>query len=583
MIYATNSVAAMKKSFIDRIFPNSPGNTRYQYDYDEPVPPSPPRCPPRILLQDSVASSSRSRNGSPASNRHLTQSLSSTLIRHNDPFLPVERASKDLERTLQSLLDAQSKGLSAGVGTDPAGDPSSVDSPTPTPSITTSPRSVSGLRTVPIRQPKKREVTLRDARHGLSRSMAEFAALKDYELTLIEREAVARNNALKQTSDLENREHMLNDEVQKIKAQGVAEGLRNEVQRVEKEIKDMETMLFELKNRHRHLLNQVRELESSKDSKLSSYSEALTLNENNIKHFLRQLPVSQSLGVGPDRGMYDLKPERRTLQMAQEQWTGDLEMLHSRKAEVENERTALEEGGKLWREVTHRIRGFEKDVKMQTTRLSQSQGWLDAEEGVTVTPQGEEARVGMIGSSLNGLIDFLGDALAQAERRGWRLLTCAIGAELLAFQEASDVLQYGTELANGHADSGSKSLAHDGEEDDEPHKDLLSGGFEQTDADDHGIGTGTRSPGEESNHSLEDTLREFGNAPDMGKPQQKDDNGLSVARGPGGYGTGVAADMKTGNGTDSGRQAASKDVPLRGHTSESEDDDPGPEFLLSQT
>jgi len=572
----------MKKSFIDRIFPPSPGNTRYQYGYDEPVPPSSPRSPPRILLQDSVASSSRSRSGSPSSNRHVTQSLSSPLIRHNDPFLPVERASKNLERTLQSLLDAQSEGLSAGVGTDPTGDTSSVDSPTPTPSVTTSSRSVSGLRTVPIRQPKKKEVTLRDARRGLSRSMAEFAALKDYELTLIDREVVARNNALKQASDLENRGQMLNDEVQKIQKQGVAESLCNEIQRVEKEIKDMETMLFELKNRHRQLLNQVRELESSKESKLSSYSEALTLNENKIKHFLRQLPVSQSLRVGADRGMYDLKPERRTLQMAQEQWTGELEMLHSRKAEAENERTALEEGGKLWREVTHRIREFEKDVKVQTTRSTQSQAWLDAEEGVTVTPRGEETRVEMLGSSLNALIDFLGEALAQAEGRGWRLLTCAIGAEMLAFQEASDALQHGTELANGDSNNGSKNLTHDGEEHDEPHKDLLSGGLEETDADDPGVATGTRSPGEKSNHSLEDTLREFGNALDTGRPQQKDDSGLSVAPRNGGSDTGVA-NMKVSNGTDSGREAASNKVPLSGHTSESEDDDPGPEFLLSQT
>ncbi|KIW61653.1 hypothetical protein PV05_01752 [Exophiala xenobiotica] len=572
----------MKKSFIDRIFPPSPGNTRYQYDYDDPVRPSSPRSPPNILLQESVASSSRSRNGSPSSNRHVTQSLSSPLIRHNDPFLPVERASKNLERTLQSLLDAQSEGLSAGVGTDPTGDTSSIDSPTPTPSITTSPRSVSGLRTIPIRQPKKKEVTLRDARRGLSRSMAEFAALKDYELTLIDREVVARNNALKQASDLGTREQMLNDEVQKIQKQGTAEGLCNEVQRVEKEIKDLETVLFELKNRHRQLLNQVRELESSKDSKLSSYSEALTLNENKIKHFLRQLPVSQSLRVGADRGMYDLKPERRTLQMAQEQWTGELEMLHSRKAEAENERTALEEGGKLWREVTHRIREFEKNVKVQTTRSTQSQAWLDAEEGVTVTPRGEEAQIGMVESSLNALIDFLGEALAQAEERGWRLLTCAIGAELLAFQEASDALQTGTELANGDSNSGSKNLTHDGEEHDEPHKDLLSGGLEETDAVGPGIGTETRSPGEESNRSLEDTVREFGNAMDKGKPQLKDDSGLSGARGTGGSVTGIA-DMKMSTGTDSGQQAVSKKVPLSGHTSESEDDDPGPEFLLSQT
>lgn len=548
----------MKKSFIERIFPHPPGASLPQYEYeyhDSALPRSPPSpaSPPRIALQDSVASSSSRYSGS-ASASHAHPASGSSLVRHNDPFLPVERAAKNLERTLQSLLDAQSDGLSAGVGGH-SDDTSSLGSLTPTPSVVATPSS--RLKTIPIRQPKPKKTSLREARRGLAKAMAEFAALKDWEVTLIDRQVSVRDDALKQASDFVGRKRLLDDEVHKIKSESVADGLRSEAQRVEREIKELEATLFELRNRHRHMLDQVRELESSRDSKLSSYTEASSLNESKIQAFLRQPPVPQ-VGIGGDPGMYALKPERRTLQMAQDQWSSEVEMLNRRKADVEIEKTALREGAQLWREVVQRVRGFEKVLRVQTQDLTLSQMQAASHdhgndaETATATATEEQVQDGstdVVLSQLVALVAYLEDALAQAESKNWKLLICAIGAELVAFQEARDALR---QTVNG----GDGVLGD--EHDNAPHDDLLSGGLVQTN------GSGTRCPGEHSNRSLEDTLREFGSGQDKGK--QKDST--------------LEADLEAlNNGSRFGDEADSHKVAEP--ASESEDDEPGPEFLLS--
>ncbi|KIW12354.1 hypothetical protein PV08_09631 [Exophiala spinifera] len=614
----------MQKSFIERIFPHPSTKSHQHFADDDLERPGSSRSPRPIVLQDSVAPSSRSRSRSrrgsssasasasaSASHYHVpSQALSSaSLVRHNDPFLPVERAARNLERTLQDLLDVQSDGLAAGFGAGSGHESSSVGSPTPTPSVVTSSGPhTSRPRTMPIRQPKKKRLTLRDARRGLSRSLAEFTALKDHELKIIDGEVLARNDALREASDLESRRQLLDAQVRKIQNQAVAVDLRREAHQVEQEITELETRLLELRNRHRHLLDQVREHESSQDSELSSYTEALKLNENSIRHFLRLPPVAQGIGAGGVQGMYAFKPERRTLQMAQDQWTNDLDLLSARKADVARERQALDEGGKLWHEVSHRIREFEKDVRDRTKGLTRSRAALDAVEGdggSTTVPVDDDTGISPIVENMYNLLDFLQDALAKAEIQGWKLLICAIGAEVAAFREARDALDpYVSSTRNGDLDRGMTGPPkgfeeEDGEHQDEPRRDLLGGDVDahpngRANASDLEARDRTQSPSEESNHSLEATLRHFGNGLDSkkegadgGHQVLHTDNEGAVSGDdvvPGGGG-GDAAD----NGGDSGKASsesrlqADAKVLLRGHTSESEDDEPGPEFLLSHS
>ncbi|KIX97884.1 uncharacterized protein Z520_06662 [Fonsecaea multimorphosa CBS 102226] len=608
----------MRKSFIERIFPHPPRSPSSlpQYEDDLSVSSSRSDVPrPRIRLQDAVTPSSspdRRQNEPISPTSQGSQKLSSSLVRHNDPFLPVERAAKSLERTFQNLLDAQSEGLSASSiasaeAEAEAEDSSSVGSPTPTPSIlstSTKTGAGTGPRTIPIRQPKPKKITLKGARRGLEKSMKEFAALREWELSLIDREVVARDNGLKQASDLGNRRKLLEDEIQRIKTEAGPVGLRSEIQAVELEIQHLETALLELRSKHRILVTQLRETESSRDSELSSYRESLALSENQVKSFLRRPPIQQSLTSEQDPGsMYALKPERRTLQMAQEQWTSEVEMLAQRKASAESERNALEEGARLWRDVVRRIGEFERDLKAQTRELSQSHLQSPSANGTdgdgVAAATAHDTSIHLMVTKLSALISSLEGDLDVAESKSWNLLTCAIGAELAAFQQARDLLQRtantSSTTTNGDYVNGSPS-AHDKDPQSQDYPpDLLRGNLLlQT--------SRSRSPGESSNQSLEDTLRQFGNALDKGKQKGEDDpnhrsleldrlgaSGKSRSQ-PRAPPSSSAMDDALGGGID---HVVPNSTPMpmtnvvrpkppdRTMTSESEDDEPGPEFLLS--
>ncbi|KEF63047.1 uncharacterized protein A1O9_01023 [Exophiala aquamarina CBS 119918] len=549
----------MNKSFIERIFPQSPGSRLPQYEYDyAPSSSGSPASPPRIALQESTLSSLRSRGGSSSPQRARSQHLSPSLVRHDDPFLSVERASKSLERILQTLLDAQSEGLSAGIGSDEGDEVSSVGSPTPTPSaVTPTSRRDSGLKTIPIRQPKPKKLTLRGARKGLGKSMREFADLKRHELRLIEKEVAARDQALKQASDLGNQRSVLDDKIYRIQHEENSAGLQSEVQKVEQEIRELENTLFELKARHRHLTTRLREEDSTKGSKLSSYNESVRLNESQARTFLRHPPIVQGLRPNFAGGMYALKPERRTLQMAQEQWTAEVELLNLRKSDVENEKTALVEGSALWRDAVHRIHEFEKELKAQTRDLSQSQ--LQSYSGdPALAKMGLKASMQVILSKLSTLTSELERDLKWAEDRNWNLLICSIGAELAALEQAKGILTETSAFANweihhtpgdGAGINGDTDSLIDDDQD-APHEDLLN---ELSAATAANMKPRSRSPGETSNQSLEDTLREFGtDANEVGMSTETEKEKLSL-------------------------KATAVHEPM----SESEDDDPGPDFFLS--
>ncbi|KAG9783969.1 hypothetical protein KCU88_g2935, partial [Aureobasidium melanogenum] len=418
-------------------------------------------------------------------------------------------------------------------------------------------------------EPKSRKISLQGARRGLTKSIVEFAHLKEWELSLIDQEVAARQVALRQASDLSNQRKLLEEGIEKINNSdgAAAAGLRSEAQKVEEEIYQLEARLAELKARHRQLVNRAQEIENSRDSELSSYTESLHLNDEKVRSFLRQPLVGQSLSIAREPGMYALKPDRRTLRMAEDQWTSEVETLNFRKSNVEKEKRALEEGSRLWKSVVHRVVAFEKALRAQMKDLSQSQLGSFGGTDDSITSNGtsaEDASLHAVLSELSALIAFLEEALAEAETHDWKLLICSIGAELAAFQQARDALLHtmGVEDRN-FGDSATKDALVQ-QHDYDTQGDLLSDGP---------VGTNqmvSHSPAESSNQSLEDTLREFGGAtgPDR---KNKGDSGLGVE-----------------STCPKPEAADDDDLIVRSRTaadqrSESEDDDPGPEFLVSHT
>ncbi|OAX84602.1 hypothetical protein ACJ72_01029 [Emergomyces africanus] len=89
------------------------------------------------------------------SQKRLIPVPSDIAVRHYDSFLHIERQSRQLQRDLQTLLDAQSAGLAAGLSGS-AGDGSTTNgSLTPTPTqLGSSPRNT---LTIPVRQPSEEE------------------------------------------------------------------------------------------------------------------------------------------------------------------------------------------------------------------------------------------------------------------------------------------------------------------------------------------------------------------------------------------------------------------------------------------
>jgi cell division protein FtsB len=447
--------------------------------------------------------------------------LSASIVHHTDPFLPIDRAAKALERNIQAFLDAQSEGLSAGLGSGAQDDFSSNGSLTPTPSTST-PHSLARPKIIPVRQPQKKRISLTGARKGLAKSMKEFVLVKQEEIKVLNEEEIRREQALRSVDLFETKRAGLKDQIAKIQNEAGTRhvnSLKAEAENLESEIKRLEDELAEKRARHRHLINQANQTENSVQSKLSSFEASLKMLDSEIKTFLKRPPIEQSLQAGEHHAVsagdfYTINPKRRTLDLAKDHWVGEGAMLRDRKQDVAAEIAALKAGSDIWRRIVTEINDFEKWLQKETRELSNIQpaGPIDMSSALT---------------RMDGLIDLLEQQYQFAEENGWNLLLCCIGAELEAFREGKALLSRTLGLVQENGDGGSQGT---------PESELIEyGGANETDQDLGG-----------SNESLKATLLAMDGAND--EPLQ----GIVMSQGPG-------ADSR----------------------SESEDEGPGPDFLIS--
>lgn len=590
----------MQKSIIERVFPRPKRPLLPQYDdssstyHDEEY--SATSVPGRMRLDSNMSRTSTSRSSRRSSHGSQSKShsghqlqpapLSASIIHHDDPFLSVDRAAATLQRTIQSLLDFQSQALS-GRHQNEADDTSTQRSASPTQSRTnysTSTHDFSGsnVGTMPVRQPKQKKTTLRGARRGLVKSMQDFAILKEEELKITNDESIHRRTALDRIVDLETKREAIQHEMQILQEQtggNDASSLRSEARSVEQEIHELEGRLMELKGRHRQLTDRATQLENTAASELSSYEGTLALIDKETKSFLKRPPVKEGLTPrnlsqqNREQDMYSLRPERRTLNMAKEQWIGELELLETHKTEIERERAALVEGGDVWKETVQRIDTFEQNLRT-LLRAGNSDATLE------------------IVQSLDATMHFLQEKLSRAEAQDWKLLVCAIGAEFEAFKQARALLVPGErsltiDQHSVNGGSGDAQRQHLDEEDsDVPHADLL----------------GAQSPELTSSHLVSSQLRKQdllehthdlngGAASDHSNSNSNESLKATLhAFPPSSVTSSSVPNMRRNESTNSahGRTASasasnSKQFPQRRMTrySESSDDDPGPDFLIS--
>ena len=505
----------MQKSIFDKIFPPSPGLPRFERD---------PTISPRPNPRSSTASLASS---SPLSDmRGLTPSIklrsaqASPVVRHDHPFLPIERAAKALERNIQSYLDAQVQGLEAGLGQ--GDDASSMGSLTPTQSTSTTPPSTSRPRTLPVRQPPMQKITLGGARRGLASSMRRFADLREGELAVIESQFDKRMAAIRAADSLGDKRSGLEDQAASAKDQTSSDNaleLRDEAEKLEQDIRRLEDELAVMRMRHAQLISQATQTENAVESKLSSFNESIKLVDTEIRTFLERPPVQSEIPfIGSDTSaeFYKLHPKRRTLGMAKAQWRDEARALDAFKSSVEEEMHALRDGREIWRMIVHDINAFEKWLRAEMKKPPPpSQGDIKQPENMhEILVRFEE------------MVEMLERHLQEALEKDWRLLVAAVGAELEAFREGKELFAKIAGDANGDFLQQSK---------DEQELVSLRGG-----------GAANRAAMDGSNESLKATLRAM--------KGQKELAELELEEAP---------------------------RPVSEPRSESEDDGPGPDLLIS--
>lgn len=573
----------MQKSFIERVFPKpkqpllpqyDQHDSQLQYRDDDSV--SQANVSSRIRLNSNTSTTLSSGRSSESRSPQETRShaslqpapLSASVIHHADPFIAVDRAAANLQETIQSLLDFQSHAL---IGRTSGAQEDSISQRSDTPTHSTlngSTRGSERLRAsgvVPVRQPAKKKLSLKAARQGIGRSMYEFVALKNEELRIAQVEKTNRQIGLEKVAEFEAKREAVDHEITVLHDHANSDqyrALSDEAEDVEKQIKDLEDQLMELKARHRHLLEKKAQTESASASQLSSYQGTLSAIDRDIKNFLRRPPVKQGLGhrslsirdgVFPEHDLYTLRPERRTLQLAREQWSQESELLDDHEADIRRETQALVDGAGIWKQVCTRIDEFESSLR-------QSMKSNDPHTAHDVLP------------SLDATLIFLQQTLEQAEMNGWTLLVCAIGAEVEAFKEARFLLAPGKPLPDipkPETPEDAEKLIHS-DDDDVPHVDLLGTKLLSTQsASSSTVGkSNERMKGKEiekvaspasSNESLKATL-----------------NALSSAN-PSANGS---SDSRQFRPVSARSNLVRSNVIAKSH-SESEDDDPGPDFLIS--
>lgn len=379
---------------------------------------------------------------------------------HQDSFFVLLREEEHLQRNLQALIDAQSEGLGSGVveGASNDGDEEgnlTTGSRTPTSaSISVPPnghsthRATGSRTTTPIRQPTRRKIGLHGARRGITRAISDLAVLKAEEGRLLEGELVEKSSELSTVQTLAQKRAGLEGQIRRIEEGEDMSRKISEMQQEEKvldtEIKEMEIRLWEMKARHRRMMDEIQGLDNRVQSQLSSYKAALEMTEKETRTFLKR-PPAQIIGkVGKEEriGVWGLPAHRRTLDLAEGHFREEKQALKERSKAAETERMALEEGVIVWKDVVREVDELERVLRAEMHLLPPKRDGNDDDGGRRggLNPGSAEDGMRSVLQRMQQAKSRLESQLDVAEARGWKLLVCCIGAELEAVIEGFEVL-----------------------------------------------------------------------------------------------------------------------------------------------
>lgn len=352
------------------------------------------------------------------------------------PLRHVERQARHIQRNLQHLIDAQSEGLLAGLGGQQPEVSMSNESHT---SYSESGNS-RGASKSPTRQLSSKKIGLRPAREGIFTSMHDLRRLREEELEILSYRKEEMDFGLNEIDTFNTKRSGLEKAISTMnndRETGRSRELRDDRLTLEAQIHELENKLAQMKAKHRHVVQELSQIENSVEAKMSSYKASLSLLENDIRKFLADPPVKPPARGTPGESFYSLKSDRRTLEMALEHWKKEQFELKQRQNEIGTEIEALEEGGDVWKRVIKTVTGFERRLRTGMRRSIKTQKQLLEEDG---SPFNKDRLGHDIMGDLSETTDLVEQHLDHAERKNWRLLICCISAELQALREGRQML-----------------------------------------------------------------------------------------------------------------------------------------------
>ena len=409
--------------------------------------------------------------GPPSQSVFLPPRTSSVSRHDNDSLAALARQAAYVQRTLQELLDAQSDGLSAGLGRPTARDHDPItpnvgreqegapirpytDSPSRSPdsgrSAIISRPSRRSTKVIPVRQPlPPPKLTLREARQGILQSLQTLADLKDQELGILDKQVESSTDFLTTIDGLNTKRSDVQNEIAKISdesthgQQGIHR-LKTEEQALKNEIHELENKLYELKARLGYVEREREEHESHLQSELSSWKNTLREVDKDIDtRVLSGLMYYTPKDRAKD-SVWALPKDRRTLSMVKDHLSSEKASLETLRLSTEAEGTACLHGAEHWQAVVMQVSAVETRLKRELSTLSSaSPSQIASPTAGSPRPHPNDANRGMqaVLDLMARTIPALETALSHAEDNGWSLLVCAIGAELAALREGHDMLR----------------------------------------------------------------------------------------------------------------------------------------------
>ena len=322
------------------------------------------------------------------------------------------------------------------------------------------PRATRDGNVVPIRQPANdKPPGLRSTRGALRELITSMTRLKEDEHAHLDDAMMQRQDALNYLDRLGSRKTGIQAELDDLTENGdepLARELRDlntQHDALGKEIQLLEEKLAAMRIEHRTLEERIDDIKNKREAGLSGYYGALRDVTNEANAFVQHPPIQpldeDLLWQGGEadgdpaasggREFMRLIPERRTLEMARSWWTAEMTVLKRCKERIDEDRQALEEGGRVWDKVTQLVSTFEADLREAMQGGTAASSSSSSPKGKDKVPSQEEILSDQL-SRMKQVIEELEDQLRQAEEKRWNLLICAIGAELEAFKEAYNVL-----------------------------------------------------------------------------------------------------------------------------------------------